>query len=54
LLSGGSWVWSRSEGGIFNAEMKFPEAYPNEPPTLQFTTEFFHPNVHEDGRVCIS
>jgi len=42
------------EGGIFNAEMKFPESYPNEPPTLQFTTEFFHPNVHENGNVCIS
>lgn len=42
------------EGGMFNAEMTFPPQYPNLPPVLKFTSEFWHPNVYEDGRVCIS
>ena len=44
----------RSEGGFFNAVMKFPKDYPQMPPTLQFTSEFWHPNVYPDGKVCIS
>jgi len=42
------------EGGMFKAEMHFPDTYPNNPPTLKFTSEFWHPNVGEDGKVCIS
>lgn len=42
------------EGGFFNAIMKFPKDYPNMPPTLRITSEFWHPNVYTDGRVCIS
>mmetsp|Transcript_126762 Transcript_126762/g.189107 ORF Transcript_126762/g.189107 Transcript_126762/m.189107 type:complete len:348 (-) Transcript_126762:32-1075(-) len=42
------------EGGIFQAIMKFPPEYPMLPPSLQFTSEFWHPNVYPDGRVCIS
>lgn len=42
------------EGGFFNAVMKFPKDYPQMPPTLQFTSEFWHPNVYPDGKVCIS
>ena len=42
------------EGGFFQAEMCFPKDYPNHPPTLRFTSEFWHPNVHADGKVCIS
>ncbi|CAG9466075.1 unnamed protein product [Pedinophyceae sp. YPF-701] len=42
------------EGGFFNAIMKFPEDYPNQPPTVRFTSEMWHPNVYKDGRVCIS
>lgn len=42
--------------------MKFPEDYPNSPPTFKFLTEMWHPNsniivikiVYPDGRVCIS
>ena len=44
----------RSEGGMFKAKMKFPQDFPNMPPELRFTSEFWHPNVHEDGKVCIS
>ncbi|CAD8187519.1 unnamed protein product [Paramecium pentaurelia] len=42
------------EGGYFQALMKFPEDYPNSPPTFRFQTEMWHPNIYTDGRVCIS
>jgi len=42
------------EGGFFNAVMSFPKDFPNNPPTVRFTSEFWHPNVYKDGRVCIS
>ena len=45
---------ARSEGGFFKASMKFPADYPNMPPTLKITSDFWHPNVYPDGRVCIS
>ena len=34
--------------------MVFPKDYPNHPPTLRITSDFWHPNVYPDGRVCIS
>ena len=34
--------------------MKFPSSYPHLPPTLKFVTPIFHPNVYENGEVCIS
>jgi len=33
------------EGGFFKAEMKFTTDYPNQPPELRFTSEFWHPNA---------
>lgn len=42
------------EGGIFKAVMEFPEDYPISPPTLRFLSDFWHPNVYPDGKVCIS
>lgn len=42
------------EGGFFRALMVFPSDYPNLPPSLTFITEFWHPNVYPDGKVCIS
>eukprot|EP01102_Stenamoeba_stenopodia_P008680 TRINITY_DN2525_c0_g1_i3.p1 TRINITY_DN2525_c0_g1~~TRINITY_DN2525_c0_g1_i3.p1 ORF type:complete len:269 (-),score=57.69 TRINITY_DN2525_c0_g1_i3:254-1060(-) len=42
------------EGGIFQLLMEFPDDYPMSPPTLKFTSSFWHPNVYEDGKVCIS
>jgi len=40
--------------GIFKAIMNFPEDYPNSPPKMKFLSEFWHPNVYNDGTVCIS
>jgi len=42
------------EGGIFQAKLSFPQDYPMSPPGMQMITEFWHPNVYYDGRVCIS
>jgi ubiquitin-conjugating enzyme E2 R len=42
------------EGGIFELELKFPSDFPMSPPELKFVSEFWHPNVFQDGRVCIS
>ena len=45
---------SISEGGFFRAKMVFPKDYPNNPPSVQFVSEMWHPNVYDDGKVCIS
>eukprot|EP00467_Chlorarachnion_reptans_P020580 CAMPEP_0114525026 /NCGR_PEP_ID=MMETSP0109-20121206/22186_1 /TAXON_ID=29199 /ORGANISM="Chlorarachnion reptans, Strain CCCM449" /LENGTH=170 /DNA_ID=CAMNT_0001706543 /DNA_START=26 /DNA_END=538 /DNA_ORIENTATION=+ len=43
------------EGGFFPALLDFPKEYPSKPPKMTFTTKgFWHPNVHKDGKVCIS
>ncbi|RUS34051.1 hypothetical protein BC938DRAFT_482682 [Jimgerdemannia flammicorona] len=42
------------EGGYFKATLSFPPDYPFLPPTFRFNTEFYHPNVYADGRLCIS
>lgn len=42
------------QGGIFEARMKFPQDYPMSPPSLTIVSQFWHPNVYKDGRVCIS
>lgn len=42
------------EGGIFPAELKFPRDYPLAPPTMKFTCDMWHPNVYNNGNVCIS
>jgi len=42
------------EGGYFKAKMKFPETYPMDPPSMVMTQPMWHPNIYEDGRLCIS
>jgi len=42
------------EGGLFKARLVFPSDFPNMPPTMTITSEMWHPNVYEDGKVCIS
>ncbi|KAF3941097.1 hypothetical protein ABW19_dt0206983 [Dactylella cylindrospora] len=42
------------EGGLFSAELKFPDDYPLAPPTLTFTCPIIHPNIYANGTVCIS
>lgn len=42
------------EGGVFQLVMKFPQDYPMNPPVVSFVSDFWHPNVYTDGKVCIS
>ncbi|XP_054714318.1 ubiquitin-conjugating enzyme E2 R2-like [Uloborus diversus] len=42
------------EGGYFKAHVKFPPDYPYSPPSIRFLTKVFHPNVYENGDLCIS
>ena len=42
------------EGGYFKSQLKFPEDYPNSPPTMIFKSKMWHPNIYPDGKVCIS
>lgn len=42
------------EGGFFKCTLDFPKDFPNSPPTMTFVTPIWHPNVYEDGKVCIS
>jgi len=42
------------EGGFFKAQLKFPDDFPNNPPTMVFKTQMWHPNIYPDGKVCIS
>ncbi|KAG5847817.1 hypothetical protein ANANG_G00130220 [Anguilla anguilla] len=42
------------EGGYFKARIKFPTDYPYSPPSFRFLTKMWHPNIYENGDVCIS
>jgi ubiquitin-conjugating enzyme E2 G1 len=42
------------EGGFFKAQLDFPSTFPNMPPEMTFKCDMWHPNVYEDGKVCIS
>merc|ERR1711966_145683 len=42
------------EGGFFKARLVFPKDFPNKPPKMTFESEMWHPNIYENGEVCIS
>ncbi|KAI5310072.1 hypothetical protein KEM55_001824 [Ascosphaera atra] len=41
-------------GGYFKGIMTFPQNYPFSPPQFRFVRPVFHPNIYNDGRLCIS
>ncbi|CAD5206219.1 unnamed protein product [Bursaphelenchus okinawaensis] len=42
------------QGGYFKAAIKFPNNYPYSPPSVRFLSKVWHPNVYENGELCIS
>lgn len=51
-LSHGRWLPSMTSK--FQAHIKFPSDYPYNPPSLRFQSKVWHPNVYENGDLCIS
>jgi len=41
-------------GGVFQLSLKFPKDYPMSPPELKLVSDFWHPNVFANGKVCMS
>lgn len=39
--------------GAFRVNITFPVDYPFKPPKLQFATKIYHPNVDEEGKLCL-
>lgn len=39
---------------VLHAKIHFPSRYPFQPPTFRFLSPMFHPNIYNDGVVCIS
>lgn len=42
------------EGYKFYINMHFSKDYPMKPPSLLFKTKIYHPNISEDGHVCLN
>ena len=40
-------------GGLYYIQIKCNENYPVEPPEVKFKTKIWHPNITEEGRICI-
>ncbi|CAM9094505.1 unnamed protein product [Ascophyllum nodosum] len=41
------------EGGTFKLLLEFSEDYPNKPPSVRFLTRMFHPNIYNNGQICL-
>jgi ubiquitin-conjugating enzyme E2 C len=41
------------EGLTFKLSIEFPSTYPHKPPFVKFETACFHPNVDQNGVICL-
>lgn len=39
--------------GIFNLDIKFSSEHPFKPPKITFITPIYHPNIAENGGICL-
>ena len=42
------------EFGIFKGTLVFPPNYPISPPKVKFLNDMYHPNIYDNGDLCIS
>ena len=41
------------EGGLFTISIDFPDEYPTKAPVLRMVTPIYHPNIDDQGLICI-